>query len=176
MKPYVKVILGVSGVGLIAYALYNYAKKQEALLEQYSWKLVGIHILKLTTKEVALNLTIRFTSVSDLEAEISKVYLDMLANGSDVGYITETAPFILPANGSTDVNLTITFIPKDILKNAIDIALGIINNKAFTLSGIGYAEIKSGFVRLTLPVQFDKEVALSKTRREGSPLPNEKAV
>jgi len=147
-----KALLIIGGLGILGFGLYKYFKTQADLLSKYEWKIAGIKILKFSLTSLVLNLKIRFTSKADLEAKIEKIYLDLFLEGKNVGFITENRSFIIPAKGSSDVDLTVSINPQSVFKNITDIVLGVSKNKDVKLGINGFAKIKSGLFSATLPI------------------------
>jgi hypothetical protein len=147
-----KALLIIGGLGVLGFGLYKYFKTQADLLSKYEWKIAGINILKFSLTSLVLNLKIRFTSKADLEAKIEKIYLDLFLEGKNVGFITENRSFIIPAKGSSDVDLTVSINPQSVFKNITDIVLGVSKNKDVKLGINGFAKIKSGLFSATLPI------------------------
>ena len=150
-----KTLLYIGGAGILVYALYRYFKVQSDLLMQYEYKIAGVKVRKLSLNELSLDLSIQFTSKSDIEAKIKKIFLNMYVEGKKVGFITETKEFVIPARGSSIVPLFISVNPQFVLKNLTDIALGIGKAKDVRFSIDGYADIKSGFISTTVPIKYE---------------------
>jgi LEA14-like dessication related protein len=97
----------------------------------------------------------KLTSESDIQASVEKMYFDLYVNDTNVGFISETKSFVLPAHGSSVVPLTISINPQSILKNLLSLSVGIGKNKDFMFKMDGYAKVRSGFVVLTLPIKYE---------------------
>jgi hypothetical protein len=54
--------------------------------------------------------------------------------------------------------LNITFNPKLILGNVVDIALGVKKNKDIKVNLNGFANVKSGFISTTLPIKYSTTI------------------
>ena len=63
-------ILG--GLGAFVYAFYSYANKQAKLIEDFTWKLMGIKFDSYSLQAVKGKVEILFTSQSDVEVQIEK--------------------------------------------------------------------------------------------------------
>lgn len=150
-----KVLLIVGGVSVLGYGLYKYFKTQADLLSAFDYKIIGINIKKFSLTNIAMDLKIRFISKSKIEAKVNTIYLDLFLEGKNVGYIRETNPFIIPANGSSDISLYISVNPQFVLKNFTDILLGISKNKDIKFATKGFASIKSGFIGATVPIDYE---------------------
>lgn len=149
-----KALLILGGLGLIGFAGYAYFKKQIKLLSDFRYKIVGFSIVQVSENVFSFTVKIRFISDSSIEATISKLYLDVLADGAQIGFITEIKEFIVPANGSTDIDLFFSVKPKGVLGNIIGILTGALKQKDIMLSFKGYAKISSGFISTTIPVDY----------------------
>ena len=145
----------VGGLSLFGFAIYRYFKYQADLLQKYEWKISGIKIKKFSLNEIALDLTIRFTSKADLEAKVNKIYLDLFLEGKNVGFLKEEKSFIIPARGSHDITLFVSVNPQIVFKNITDIVLGISKSKDIKFKVDGYADISSGFISTTLPIKYE---------------------
>lgn len=147
---------GVLGVG---FALYRYFKMQSDLLKNYEYKIVGIKPIKVTLTELTFQITIRFISKSSIEATVKSIYLDIEVEGKNVGYVTEVKPFVIPANGSSDIPLTISFSPKSVFGNVVGILLNSSRQKDLNFKLSGNVEVKSGFVKTTIPISYADKVS-----------------
>jgi LEA14-like dessication related protein len=154
-------IVGLSilgGVGVFAYALYAYAKKQASMLENYDYKIVDFKIDTLDLQSVKGEISILFSSKSDVEVVIEEFYLDFYFNGEKVGYLEDATPFVLPAQGSTIIPLKYTLNPQLVFGNISDIISYTFNQKDAGISIRGYARLKSGFIKATLPIEYNTTI------------------
>lgn len=149
-----KVLLYGAGLGVLGFALYRYFALQQDLLKKFSYRIVGFNFAKVTIEEITVSLRIKFISNADLEAKIENVFLDVYVEGNAVGYISNDVPFVVPAHGSSYIDLTFSFSPRLILRNVVNVALAGIGNKNMRFSFDGYAKVKSGWLRTTLPVKY----------------------
>ncbi len=152
-----KIILFAAGLSVIGLGIWHYVKRQQELLSQFKWEVEALDIPTLTATSVVVNMKIKFISIADVEAKVNNVYLNVLVQGQPVGYVVNTEPFIVPAHGYSFINLSINFNPTLVLGGLVDIILGVIKNKNMTVSLDGYANIKSGWVSTTLPIEYSSE-------------------
>jgi AAA+ superfamily predicted ATPase len=75
------------GVGLLGFGLYKYFQIQAKLLKDYEYKIIKIKPVKFTLAEATFEIVIRFISKSNIEATIKSLYLDVIVEGVNVGYI-----------------------------------------------------------------------------------------
>jgi len=153
-----KTLLYIGGFGLLGGGLYYYFKKQADLLLQYKVDIVGIKFGRISTNSVDMIISVKFTSIADLEAKVNKMYMDVAIEGANVGYVTNEKPFIVPAKGFSYIDLNITFNPKLILGNVVDIALGVKKNKDINVNLNGFANVTSGFISTTLPIKYSTTI------------------
>ena len=144
----------IGGVGLFAYSIYRYIKVQTALLEQFTYKITNFTIDKIDTSVIKGNISILFTSSADIEVTIKEFYLDFYFNGKRVGYLQDLTEFIIPAKGSSNIPFEYTINPSLIFTNVVDIVEYSLKQKNASLEVIGYATLKSGFIKVTLPIQY----------------------
>lgn len=150
-----KTLLFLGGAGLLGFALYRYLKVQGDLLKNYEYKIMAVRVKKFSLNELSIDIDIRFTSKADVEAKIQKMYLELYLEDKQVGFLTETKEFVIPARGSSVVPLFISINPQLVLKNLTDIVLGIGKAKDVKFKMDGYATIKSGFLKTTLPIKYE---------------------
>lgn len=144
----------VGGVGLFIYSIYNYVVKQADLLKQFEYKIIGIKFKEFTLQLIKGTLSIRFESLSDVEITVNEFYLDFYFNEENVGYLTDTRKFILPAKAFTTIDFDFTLNPQFIFKNAIDIIAYAAKQKDASIRVEGYVSLKSGFISTTVPVTY----------------------
>jgi len=149
-----KPLLFISGIGLLGIALYRYLKKQSEILKEFTWKISAIKILKVSKNEVAMDVTFLFTSSADIEAKIERIYLDLYLQGKNVGYISEDKSFIIPAKGTSAIPLHISINPQAIFQDLVNMTLGIAKKRDIDFQLKGFANIKSGFISTTLPIDY----------------------
>ena len=148
----------IGGISLFGYTLYKYFTKQVDLLKQFNWKVLDFGLDTLDLKVIKGTIKFRFSSISDVELEINKFYLDVYANGERVGYIEDVNTFIIPAKGYTDIPFAYTINPQFIIKNIVDIVAYTSKQKDAIITFDGYVKIKSGFISATVPIKSDCSV------------------
>lgn len=159
MNNTVKSLAIVGGIGAIIFAIYSYYKKQLKLITEYDYKIIGVKVKKITVNEVIFDIKYRFFNKSNIEVEVNKIFLKVIVEGSEIGYITENNKFVIPAKGSSDVDLQISASPQLIFKNILGIGLGGVKRKDLKFTMDGYANIRSGFVSTTLPIVYTDVVS-----------------
>jgi hypothetical protein len=153
-----KALLIFGGIGVLGYGLYRYFKTQADLLNKFTWKISGIKVKKLSLNELALDITFLFTSVADIEAKVNRLYFDLYLEGKNVGFISQDEPFVIPARGSANIPLHISINPQFVLKNLINVTLGIGKTKDLRFKLDGFANVKSGFISTTLPIKYETTI------------------
>jgi len=149
-----KLLLALGGLGLLGTGLYLYLKKQSDLLSQFDYKIAGVKIKRITLVELSFDVILLFTNKSAIEAKVNRIYVDLFLEGKNVGYVTQSASFIIPANGSSNIPLSVSINPQSVLLNITDILLGTASKKDMNFSMKGFANIKSGFVSITMPIEY----------------------
>jgi hypothetical protein len=156
-----KTLIGVGilgGLGTFVYAFYAYANRQAKLLEDFTWKLMGVNFDSYSLQAVKGKVEILFTSKSDVEVQIQKFVMTFYFNGAEVGYIEDTTPFIIPARGTAPINFSFTLNPQLIFGNVTNIINYALQKEDASVSLRGFASIKSGFVSATLPITYDSTI------------------
>jgi hypothetical protein len=151
-------LLVVSGVAVIGYALYSYAKKQASLLENYTYKIVDFKIENFDLQKIKGSISVLFGSQADVEVVIQNFILDFYFNDKKVGYIEDTTEFVIPARGYTTIPFKYTLNPQLIFNNTVDIVSYALRQKDASISVRGYAKLKSGIVTATLPISYQTTI------------------
>ena len=159
MNKTLKTVAIVGGIGAILYAIYSFYKKQLKLISQYEYKIIGVKVKRITGNEVVFDIKYRFFNKSKIEAEVNKIFLKVIVEGAEIGYITENEKFIIPAKGSSDIDLQISANPQLVLKNILGIVLGGVKRKYLNFTMDGYANIRSGFISTTLPIKYSDVIS-----------------
>jgi hypothetical protein len=159
MNKTIKTLLIVGGVGGVLYAIYRFYVKQFLLLAMYDYKIIGVKMKKMTANEVVFDIKYRFFNKSKIEAEVNKIFLKVIVEGAEIGYITENDKFVIPANGSSDIDLQISANPQLVFKNILGIVLGGVKRKDLNFTMDGYANIRSGFISTTLPIKYSDVIS-----------------
>lgn len=159
MNKTLKTILLVGGVGAIGYLIYSYYRKQIGLLQNYDYKIIGAKIKKVSKNSLAFDVKTRFFNNSKIEATVEKIFVKVIVEGSDVGFLTENKPFLIPSQGSSDIDLQIFINPQDLAKNILGIVFGGVQRKDVKFTMDGYANIRSGFVSTTIPIKYSDVVS-----------------
>lgn len=158
-------IIAIVGLSLIGIYLYNHFKYQVNLLMQYTYKVKGYEILKLTFKEIALRITLAFENKSDIDFTIVGYDIEIFANGKSVGFARsgKMNEYVAPKR-SSDITITIVFDPKTTIKNAItldNMISATVNRDQIKLRFKGYFSINhKGFLNIK-DFPIDMEYALS---------------
>lgn len=155
MKKVIIGVLSIGGIGLVAYGLYSYFKKQASLLKQFKWKLKEFNLDTITPQLVKGSVTIRFTSISDLEFLITEFILKVYINGQEAGYVNDIAQSVIPANGYSDIPISFSIDPQYLLTDVSDILAYSLKQKDAIITLNGYVSVKSGFVSATIPINCD---------------------
>lgn len=150
-----KALLIASGVGIIGYALYRYYRKQIDFLKDYQYKVTGLRIVNLTSDNASFDVNTRITNISNVEAKVTEIYLDLYVNGALVGNINEVKDILVKANGSSDFSFRISFNPKIVLKNIINIVTLSVALKDVVVNLKGYIKVKSGLLSTSIPFEYN---------------------
>ena len=147
----VLIVLGIAGA---ATGIFLYYKKQVELLQQFTYKIIGIAFPKIGLQESICRLTIRIFSDSAIQAEVSDMNLDVYIEGVLVGNIRETKPIIVPSKGYSDIGLSVAFSPLEIGRNAIDLITDFATKRDALIDVKGFMKVKSGFIKTSVPFEY----------------------
>jgi LEA14-like dessication related protein len=159
MNKTFKNILIVGGVGAVVYAIYKFYVRQIGLIQNYDYKIIGAKIKKISGNQLQFDTKVRFFNKSKIEVEVQKIYLDVYLEDTLTGFVVENRPFIIASNGSSDIDLQMTFNPQSILKSLASIVLSGFKKKDLNFTIKGYANIRSGVVSTTLPITYSDKIS-----------------
>lgn len=158
MNNTVRWILGITGVGIIAASLFRYYSIQKNLLSQFTYNVISVKFSNVTLEDISADLTIRLNNIADFELTVSQFYVDVYINGVRVGYAQDNGSFLLAAKGFADIPVSVKFNPQIIFQNILDLALFSSKTQDMAVSLRGYAQISSGVIKATVPVDYDSTV------------------
>lgn len=146
-----------AGAGIVLYRYYN---KQVKLLGDYDIRPVGVKVLRWEKDGslATLEFTVRITNKSNIEAVITQLHSDIYLNNQYLGYVINNGSILVPAKGSADAKVQITFAPKEALKNIISTVTVLLGTKDIPYRLKGYAKVKSSFIAVSVP--FDETRSL----------------
>ena len=144
----------VTGIGVIAYAIYNYYKKQLDIIKNYDYKVTGLKIVSLQKNLISLDITTRITNYSNVEAVVKQLFLDVYINGVKVGNVDETKDIFVRGNGSSDFSFRFSFDPQVVLGNIVNIVTLSVGIKDVMIELDGYVKVESGVLKATVPFNY----------------------
>jgi LEA14-like dessication related protein len=159
MNNTLKKVLIFGGIGGVAYALYTFYRRQISLLQNYDYKIIGAKIKSISLNKLQFDSKVRFFNKSSIEVEVQKIYIDVYLEDVLTGFIVENKPFLVAAKGSSDIDLNMTFNPQDLLKALGGVLIAGIQKKDLNFTMKGYANIRSGLVSTTLPINFTDRIS-----------------
>lgn len=159
MNNTLKNILIFGGVGAVVYVLYTFYKKQIGILRNYDYQIIGAKVKKISKNQLEFSTKLRFFNKSKIEVEVQKIYIDIYLEDVMVGFVVEEKPFLVASNGSSDVNLNMTFNPQSLLKKLAGILFTGVLKKDLNFTMKGYANIRSGLVSTTLPISYTDKIS-----------------
>lgn len=145
-------ILG--GVAMFGYAIYHYVKVQADLLKNFSYQIMDFGIQQLDAQIIKGNLSVLFKSDADIEIVVKSFIVNFYLNGVPVGYIEDTKEFIVPAHNQTIIPFAYTLDPQILMAHLVGMIDQSIQTGDEVFEVSGFAKIKSGFITLSLPVDY----------------------
>jgi LEA14-like dessication related protein len=154
----IKPILLISGISVIAYAIYSYYQKQIKLLADVQTTLVGLKIVSISKTAIVLDITNRLMNVSNVEATIKQMYLDCYLNGVQIGNVNEIKDINILAGKSSDISFRFTFNPSLVLGNVFNILTFAVQAKDIKFEAKGFIKVSSSFITTTIPFQYSNNL------------------
>ena len=128
------------------------------MLQNYTYKVVGLTVVGITTDNISLDITTRINNLSNVSATITEIYLDAYVNGQKVANINEVKDIFVKANGSSDFVFRLDVNPKLVLGNIVNIVTLSAATKDLIMNLNGFVKIKSGFVSVSLPFEYQNNL------------------
>jgi hypothetical protein len=144
----------IGGLALIGFSIYYYIKRQTDLIKNFTYVITGINFTTFNLSLIKGDITIAFTNTSDIEVLVNEFYVDFFFNDEYVGYLEDKTPFVIKNRETTPVTTEFTLNPQIILGNITNIAVFTTQFKDAAFKVSGKARVKSGFISVTVPVEF----------------------
>jgi LEA14-like dessication related protein len=139
--------LGLLGVGGIIY-YYQWQIKQ---LSNLTYQVTTISIGQLSASQTTINFNLRITSGSTLDAQVTGLSIDVYLNGQQVGTLTNTQPFVIPAMDYSDAPLSITVNPGQLLTDFETLLMNLAGGQDLPVVLNGFVNIKEAFLSFSIP-------------------------
>jgi LEA14-like dessication related protein len=147
-------LLILSGIGVIGYALYRYYKKQVAFIQDYQYKVTGLRVISLKPDNIVVEVDTKIVNNSNVEAVVKEMYLDMYVNKVKVGNVNEIKDIPVRANGTSNFSFRLSFNPKIVLGNLLNIVTLTVGAKDLVFDLDGYVKIESSIIKTTIPFTY----------------------
>lgn len=144
------ILLTAIGGGVI-----YYYERQVQLLQDLSYQLISFSLgSQVTGSSLQLNMTVRISSQSTLDALVSSLYVDVYVNGQLMGSVTNSAPFPIPAMGYSDAPLSINVSPALIVGDLVNLVAGGLATQDYVINLVGYVKVKEAFLTISVPFNY----------------------
>ncbi len=141
-----KAIIIGSIVVLIGGAGYYFYTREINKLYNMNYEFVGIQFENLSLATPVMNIRLKITSDSTLEAQLSDLDLDVYINGAKIGKITDVKKIIIPAKGYSFVDIKVALDSTELMGKGFQLIADIYKAKDATLTLKGTTTIKSAFL------------------------------
>lgn len=137
----------VLGSSALLYFTYNYVQNQIKLLTKLAYKFIGYKILKLSTKQIIVDVDLELENQSNLGITISGYDVDVSMNGQHVVKLknNQLSQYLAP-NGKSLIKLNVDFVPNEVIKQAFNlqnILLSLTNPDAIVFGFKGNVSAKT---------------------------------
>jgi LEA14-like dessication related protein len=148
----------VGGVAIIATALYRYYRRQIDFIKDITYKITRFNIRSISASLVSLDITTQIYNASNVEATVTEIYLDIVINGVKVGNVNEVKDMVIKPMQTSDVTFNVSFNPRLIGQNIVDILKLSLSAKNVLVDVNGYLKVKSSFIRATVPFEYQNDL------------------
>ena len=151
------------GVILIGGAgAYYYYTGQIKAIKELEFQIVGYKVVGIATlDEAKIQLTIRLINKSAFEVKVLDFFVDVYLDDKKISNLEPVEPFLVPSKdfsgkpNYSDANIIIKFSPKLLGLNALGFITNYLTKKDMNIRVVGSAKLKSSFVTLTVPVEYN---------------------
>jgi LEA14-like dessication related protein len=150
-----KVIIIGAIVAIVGGGLYYFYKQQYSQVTNLDFKFLKVSLGKLAATDTILNISLMVTSNSTLEAKVTDLNLEVYINDKKVGNVSELSPIILPAKGSSVVDLKVAINPLQTGMDILDVAASYFKEKNAVVRINGYGKVKTAFIETSVPFTYD---------------------
>jgi LEA14-like dessication related protein len=154
-----KVFIAIGAIGL-GYGIYQYYLTQGAILYNYKYKILGVIIKKVTTKEVELQIDVEVVNDSAISATLTNYYFDIFLNGDKVAVVQNASvnQFLRANGGKSYFPIKVVIDPTKFISG--NVAGGLLASvKNSTIEQRGYFGFKKGLLRFNrIPYSYTYKV------------------
>ncbi len=143
-------LLGLVGIGAAVY----YYEAQIKELSQLTYQIVAFSVPEASLSLVTINLVLRITSQSTLDAQVTGLSIDVYLGGKKMGNISSQQPFVIPAKGYSDAPLTISFSPSLLASDAVSLLTNFSASSDIAITLVGYVGLKEAFLSFSVPFSY----------------------
>lgn len=145
-----KVLISLGILSLTGGAAY-YFYKQYQLVKAWDFKIVGVSLLNYSSQTLTLEVSMKITNPSSVEATVSKLNGSVTINGQFIGNIFQTGVMPIPSEGYNIIKLDVQLDNENTINQILSIA-GQGSDGAMEIHTIGTLLVKSGFIGVTVPI------------------------
>lgn len=153
-----KAIIISSIVILLGAGVYFFYKRQVDALYDMGYNILGFQVNKVSETETIVNVKVRITSDSTIEAEVRDVDLDAYIDGIKCGKVYENSVIVIPAKGYSDIDIKVVANLKEIGVNGLTLLGQLWANKDAMLTLKGTARVKTAFLSFKVPVDYTESI------------------
>ena len=161
MTGLVKNIIFFGAIAAAGYGAYYYFSLQAELIKNADYQITNIQFQNFTLQDTSVLLTLALQNNSSISATCKQLYADVYVNNVKVGFVSQTTPFDYPAHSVAPITVNADFSPIQILGNSLNLTSAIGNSlSGAVFSLVGYAQVQSGIISATIPLNIAKTYAL----------------
>lgn len=153
-----KTIIVLSIVAVLGVGGYLFYKSQIDKLYGMDYGFESVRFENIAFDNTVIDLKLRVTSDSTLEAEISDLDLDAYINGVKVGKIVDNRKIIIPAKGYSIVDIKVSINMDEVRMNGIAVLGDIWKNKDANLTLKGSAKVKTAFIKVPTKIDYTESI------------------
>jgi hypothetical protein len=151
-----KNIWTILGLGLLGYKLYQRFGTQAKKFMDWTYEIKDVYFTGITPSVISGKVIWDFNNTSDETGKVKDINIDILYNGANIGSIFMPGPYLVPANGTAQIDTAFTLNTGVVGAKALELIneLASEGDVKLTLRGSAKAALGSGFF-ITIPIDLD---------------------
>jgi LEA14-like dessication related protein len=144
----------VAAVAVLAWRVFEYAKKQYRLLQKWDYDILGVRLRSITPNYIDLDIVMELKNLSGVTATVSDFEMDVYVDGIMVGQAQKREKYSIPKYGTNELTFTVRSYVRQFGPAIAKVLprLAAAGETPIRLKGIFYTETVPG---VFVPVPFD---------------------
>lgn len=151
-----KNILKILVLGIVGYKLYQRFGTQAKKFMDWTYDIKDVYFTGITTSVISGMVIWDFNNTSDESGRVKDIAVSILYKDAEIGSIWMPGPYLVPANGTAQINTAFTLNTGVVGAKALELIneLGSEGDVKLILKGSAKASVGTG-IFVTIPIDID---------------------